>query len=319
MARYVLAAALLSAAGVVAVIAITQVRGSGPLQQGTPSKVADAVNIDAAQVRTDQRATPTNQDRVTPGKLKPIQIERPTADYMAAHKVVVQIREDFKPVQIQIRRPRIINPPYEIEGRLVDQYENLAAAAKGGDGSAARMLFSELLTCDHIAHPRRQDSRYGESDETLFRCEGLTDKHFNNFKDWARIASERGDYLGRQYWAGELGNTQEAVHVLMEYWEDGNASALPALSNRYRLGVAKGEPDWVSAYAFSLVYFKVGEAARAAAQSRNPSGRGMRTHVALGEHVNSLAARLNPSQQAQGEAMAHALLVQNPKCCVGSF
>jgi hypothetical protein len=315
MARYVLVAALLSAAGVLAVIAITQVRGSRPIQQGTASKVAEADNINVAPVRADQPSRPINQDRATTGKLKPIQIERLSADYTAAHKVVVQIREDLKPVQIQIRRPRIINPPYEIEGRLVDQYENLAAAAKGGDGSAARMLYSELLTCDRIAHPRRQDSQYGESDETLLRCEGLTDKHFNNFNEWARIASERGDYLGRQYWAGELGNTQEAVHVLMEYWEDGNASALPALSNRYRLGVASGEPDWISAYAFSLVYFKVSEAAHA----RNPSGRGMKTRVALGEHVNSLAARLNPSQQAQGEAMAHALLVQNSKCCVGSF
>jgi hypothetical protein len=82
MGRYVLAAALLSAVGVVAVIAITQMNGSGILQRDSQPEVGKARNMEAEH-RGQQSTLPTHQDRASAAPLKPVQVEPPKTQHLA--------------------------------------------------------------------------------------------------------------------------------------------------------------------------------------------------------------------------------------------
>jgi hypothetical protein len=241
--------------------------------------------------------------------------------------LVIDFGEGYEPIEVSFRRPRVMNPPYEPVGRLVDQYDTLATAARAGDGPAARMLYLELKTCDHFFKWQARASRvernnqaaaHEEPEEAETRCVGVTEEHLSDYVYWAELAAQSRDYIGQQSFGAELGKTPEALAVFESFWNDGNASALPAMSSLHANGAASGEPDWVKAYAMHLIYFKLSEASQASIQSRGGTARRF-THTALGDHLSQLGGMLNPGQQQQAEALAHRLLAENANCCVGSF
>lgn len=255
-----------------------------------------------------------------------LQAPTPTVvDSIAPQRVLIDLGDGLEPIEVDVRRPRVPMQPEPV-GRLVDQYDELATAARGGDGATARMLYAELKICEmHVQRQARASRRATEifaADEepsgSEVRCEGVSDIHLSDSLYWAELAAESGDYVGRQYYGAALGQTPEGLAAFESFWNDGNASALPAIAAYYGKGVEGGGPDWVKAYAASLIYFKLSEASQGMAQARGGQVRRF-THQGISDHLHYLSGMLSPGQQQEAQALAHRLLANNTNCCIGSF
>ena len=255
-----------------------------------------------------------------------LQAPKPTVvENIAPQRAIIVLADGLEPIEVDVRRPRVPMQPESV-GRLVDQYDELATAARGGDGAAARMLYVELKICEmHVQRPETASRRPTQSlaaneepSESETRCEGVSDEHLSNSSHWAELAAKSGDYIGRQYYGAALGQMQGGLAAYESFWNDGNASALPAMAAYYGKGIEGGEPNWVKAYAASLIYFKLSEASQGMAQARGGHVRRF-THQAMGEHLHYLSGLLSPGQQQEAEALAHRMLANNTNCCTGSF
>jgi hypothetical protein len=183
------------------------------------------------------------------------------------------------------------------------------------------MLYQELFYCSR--QPARQKPTRDRSAEApdgqkegIDRCEGLTEEQLQDPIRWARVAADAKDYFGRQLLGAALRKTPEGFQVFNDFWLDGNISGLPGISITYVTGAATGEPDFLRAYAHSLIYFKIVEAAHKAGVSRRS---GSRAYSALKDRLRYLSGNLNPAQQKEAETLAARMLADNKNCCVGSF
>lgn len=303
----------------------------GQRDEGADEPLAKTADVPAPDTIPSSVSLPvvrelTNSQNGAPKKLTPVKMEPLTGAYAQEQDIVVRF-SDGTVVPVRMRRPELIHPPYEPVGRLIDQYDDLVQAAEAGDAPAARMLYLDLLTCSlqkqaHGDQPSDGTEHTHGVEENPDRCKGLSEAHLQNIERWAQMAAEGGDYLGIQYWGGALGKTNEAFEVFSAFWRDGNASALQALSTLYAVGApasSKGQPDWVSAYAYHFIYYKLDEAVRTSGASWRSASRHIDTYLALGDHLRYLGGMLSPNQQQAAEALAAELLAENARCCVGNF
>jgi|ADGO01.1.fsa_nt_gi hypothetical protein len=255
--------------------------------------------------------------------------EAPENSQYPATKNVIVVFDDGTQIPVQLRRPKVVNPPYVQEGRLLDQYQALVDAAEAGDAAAARMLYVELKAC--MKYRRVMNRKTPLSEEMVesmralgLRCEGVSEELLETRKHWVRLAAEGGDYLARQSWAFELGKTVEAFRVMEAFWLDGNASALPLMSHLAQQGIsadsAGGEPDYVRAYAYNLIYLKLELAARARGEPWKPGASPrLDRYIAYEERLKQIGGFLSPQQQAAAEKLAIQMVSMNKHCCTGSF
>lgn len=190
------------------------------------------------------------------------------------------------------------------------------------------MLYVELRSCQTYQRLVKKGTSDPEMQEALqqlgSRCEGVSDKMLQTRDHWMRVAAEGGDYLARQDWAFQLGKTVEAYRVIEDFWLDGNASALPLMSHLAKHGIsshtAMGEPDYVRAYAFNLIYLKLDMAARAYGQSwKPPESQRLDRYIAYEQHLKQIGGYLTPQQQADAERLAIRMIRNNENCCTGTF
>lgn len=116
----------------------------------------------------------------------------------------------------------------------------------------------------------------------------------------------------------ELGETQEGFEIWDALWRQGNSGALPALGIWYAKGIPEstgGRPDYVSAYAYKLIYFKLTEAA--VRNSVSP----LRSHMltSLEDSLRHTGGFLNPAQLEEAVALARVLLENNANCCADQW
>jgi hypothetical protein len=244
----------------------------------------------------------------------------PEASNYGARQVELTFR-DGKSVHVLVRKPMLPNPPYMPAERFLDQYEALAARAHAGDAAAARMIFRALQNCQRFqrALQAKETSDWGE--EALQRstryCEGVDERYFSDASRWARMASDGGDYYGRQDWSLELqrlGRGVESVEQLQALWNDGYVGVLQALAIAYKKGLtSNGEPDFVRAYAYFYIRYKLAEASGL----DTPATRAKLG--AMEQARQSLGGNLTPQEQQFAEDMAAQLLSENSACCIGSL
>lgn len=292
-------------------------RTSDPSSTPIAKAEVKSVRADAMHVQPPESSEPIS-DEVE------LQAPPPTVvENIAPQRAIIVLGVGLEPIEVDVRGPRVAIPPEPV-GRLVDQYDELATAARGGNGAAASMLYVELNICEvHLqwkakASPTQRTFANAEPPASEARCEDLSEAHFNDYVYWAQLAAESGDYMGRQYLGAALEPTPEGLADFESFWNDGNASALTAMAAYYGEGVESGEPDWVKAYAASRIYFKLSEASQGMARARGGHVRRF-THQAMGEHLQYLSGMLNPGQQREAEALAHRMLANNENCCIGSF
>ena len=262
----------------------------------------------------------------------------PSAD---ASKNVVLSFDGLGDVPMTLRTYIAPLPSVELSDRIALIYDDLVEAAYSGDYPSARVLYQMLSDCreaylepsdleaaifrirnekvwvrpgDHHAEPipAGVDTSHLERNLRLQqqRCDGITDAHLRDVKEWARLAAEGGDFLGMRFWVRELGNTQEAVEIWKQAWSAGYVNALQAMSLAYKRGVptdTKEASDYVQTYAYQLAYFKVIEASYA---SQDAS-----MMATIDGVLSSIGGNLTPNQQAEAERLAFDLLRSNTNCC----
>lgn len=188
------------------------------------------------------------------------------------------------------------------------------------DGAIARLLEEGLVTYPVSAPPPRSMATNDPNAEAAlvqtFRfCDGITAEQRAGASAWLELGTGRGDLLALRARAQQLSPTQEEFfrsHLAL--WEQhGDMSALPALAAMYMRGISGAPQDYVRAYAYQLIQFKLNEYAYR--DSVFPSHR-----AALQSMESSLAAiasYLTPDQTSKAVALAAQLVRQNPNCCVG--
>jgi hypothetical protein len=144
-------------------------------------------------------------------------------------------------------------------------------------------------------------------------CKGTTEDQKNESDDWLNAAIEQKDYWSLQEMAVKLGTSADGVAAWESLWKQGYFSALPALSLLYQQGVDGGAPDYVRAFAYNYVQFKLVEAAY-------ESGRSNVTlpHVvAVEDTVRRSTGNLTPQQTEDAIRLAEQLLRETFTCCAG--
>jgi hypothetical protein len=246
----------------------------------------------------------------------PVSLQPP---HYAARQVEVTFG-DGKSVHVVVQKPMLPNPPYMPAERFFDQYEALAARAHAGDAAAARMIFRALQNCQrlqHALHSKESDSVDENSQRRIRYCDGVDDRYLADASLWAKMASDGGDYYGRQDWALELQRLNrgaESVQQLEALWNDGYIGVLQALSIAYKKGLASnGEPDPVRAYAYFYLRYKLADAA-------GWDTPGSRAKLGAMEQARQfLGGNLTAQEQQVAEDMALQLLSANTACCIGSL
>lgn len=121
-------------------------------------------------------------------------------------------------------------------------------------------------------------------------------------------------------WAQELrrqGKEQESFELREALWRQGDVSAAVSLSIHYRdeMSSLAGDQDYVRAYAFTLIWNKVYEAASVSSASPKRASRLDADDSAL----RAIGAYLTPQQQEEAESLAVQLLAENTNCCIGRW
>jgi hypothetical protein len=336
-------AALVAMASIVAVLTIAFGSGRGiqsaNQESAHPSSLtastADSVERLAAESHvTAQEQVPAAERRTQAGRNVLI-------SFSDGATQTVQLRP-LPPVGARVTGPK---------DRLVNYYADLRRRAEGGEGAAAFRLYQELTRCKRaygdeqslktaidrlyrerlVAFPDsgiqpirlRPNADLGEFERQELRrpyefCLGISDEQKQQASIWLQQGVEAGDHWAMQARAMELGETQEGFEIWDALWRKGNSGALPALSIWYAKGIPEstgGRPDYVSAYAYKLIYFKLTEAA--VRNSVSPLRSPMLT--SLEDSLGHTGGFLNPAQLEEAVALARVLLENNANCCAGQW
>ena len=235
---------------------------------------------------------------------------------------------------------------YPWPNRVVDQYETLHRLGERGDTDAARALHQYLSTCRNahgdeasleraVARLHREgvverpgvpdvviaDGNFTGAELSMLRgqyefCRGLTAEQKAELPVWTERAARAGDPFAITAWARSLGDTAEGLAAWEAAWRNGVRSAPAALATLYERGVpgvSGGQANYVRAYAFGLIAWKLHEAWYG--EQRSPAQRND-LHAMEGS-LRHMGGFLTPQEQAQAVQLARQLLEENPKCCSG--
>lgn len=332
----VIGAAVIALAAVVAIAHIVSTRAKRDPQQAPPA-VAPKTTEGSIEAVIDPQDEPLSEVARTE---------------TAVEDQELQVRfPDGTLVSVRMREVHPDPPPVDVSESLTSNYAKLRSLAESGNAAAARTLSRELQRCRRaysdeaslnaainrlratrvVIYPNGSrpsvELRPGDDVATFVErelespyehCEGITNEQKAEAAQWARVAADGGDYLGFQDWATELGWTQAGFDAWENVWERGYKAALTPLAMMYRKGIptsAGGQPDYVRAYAYSFVGFKLREAAYAGSASQAHRGR----LVAMEDSLRHWSSYLTPQQTDEAVSLAKQILTENHNCCAGSW
>lgn len=160
--------------------------------------------------------------------------------------------------------------------------------------------------------------KVAEFEEVYFKqpyeyCKGISDEQTREAQTWLRMAADQGEFWALQETAALLGNSPEGVAIWESLWKQGNSGAVQPLAIFHQRGVGGGPPDYVRAYAYTFLHFKLLEAAYQNPPTQIPSGM-----LQAAEDVMRYSdGFLNPQQQEAAVQLARQLLLENRNCCNG--
>lgn len=145
-------------------------------------------------------------------------------------------------------------------------------------------------------------------------CQGSTPAQLAESGTWLMVAVSQNNLRAQQIQAMKLGDTPQAIHAWQRLWNAGHATSLQPLQILHSRGAADPlarRPDYLRAYAYTLIELKLHEAA-AAADPVNVHAMQIRSlRELLGHHERFLSA----TQIQQAVELGAALLQENPNCC----
>jgi hypothetical protein len=235
---------------------------------------------------------------------------------------------------------------------LIEQYAQLRNLAEAGDPVAARTLFRELKRCRRaysskeslreateklrrdrlivlpassgrppLRVPDGEDLSLAEDNwlkKPFEQCAGITEEQKAEAIRWIEISAAANDYQGLQEYALELGYTPAGVEAWERIWDMGYKAALAPLARLYTLGVPPitgGQADYVHAYAYRFIGYKLMEAAYQGSTTANH----LRHLSGLRDGLNHTAGFMSPAQIEEATTLAENLLAANPNCCASAW
>lgn len=231
--------------------------------------------------------------------------------------------------------------------RPIEHYAELRRRAIAGEATAAMWLYADLDYCRSayadeasfqqalrqlrqgevvkFPDPRRVPLKAHTAAEVteferLLRhpyeyCQGTTEQQMQEAETWLRMAADAGEYWAQQRAATLLGNNREGVAAWESLWAQGYTSALPPLAIYHHDGIDGAPADYVRAYAYKLVNFKLAEAGY-----RNPPTSMISPVLqAMQDSLDYSGGFLDPQQHAAAVQLAQRLLIENQNCCIGSW
>lgn len=232
------------------------------------------------------------------------------------------------------------------KGRLSEFYSGLRSLAESGDAPASFALHHLLEQCrasypdesslNNAINTLRTDgvlkwpndtrpsvrisdrTQIPEIERVALRephefCSGTTATQIAESDMWLRNAADAGEFWSRQERAVNLGNTPEAIEEWKSLWKDGHYAALPALSIYLQKGVYGGEPDYLNAYAYNYIQYKLIEAA----YRTGNAGVDLTEVIEVEATVRRSAGFLTPEQNEAALKLAENLMRESPNCCSG--
>lgn len=216
------------------------------------------------------------------------------------------------------------HPGVRLEGgltTLTDFYRQLAHRARAGDAAAAFELARKLEQCRRLlateAAVEPASGQQPADPKWLDFCRGTADSMLDEAAMWRQQAVDAGYYFAMQDQARELRGTPRELEIWESLWQRGHANALQLLKIRYSQGVAGSPPDYVRAYAYTLIYFGLMQAAFQDLQSQTPTQKYMLFTVE--ESLRQAGSYLTPGETETAITLAIELLKKNPNCCIGRW
>lgn len=145
-------------------------------------------------------------------------------------------------------------------------------------------------------------------------CQGSTPAQLAESGTWLMVAVSQDNLRARQIHAMKLGDTPQAISAWRQLWHAGHATSLQPLQILHSRGAAdpiRRRPDYLHAYAYTLIELKLREAA-ATADPVNVHAMQIRSLRELLSHHERF---LNPAQVQQAIELGARLLQDNANCC----
>ncbi len=247
-------------------------------------------------------------------------------------------------------------PSVSIAAPLREIYDDLAAAAEGGDAAAARWLFRQLRTCTnrfedivamesaiaglkktgHMTYPDGRIDEVSTGPQTLGvedvvreqfeTCAGVTQSQIDTSNEWLEKAAESGDFLAmRDYAVVVLGTkTLEGFEMYKKTWDKGHLGSASAMAIFYRNGAPSdlaGQPDMLTSYAYTLISNNVYKSIGSAEYDSNGLSRRLSASrlYMMDQLLSRKGGYLTPSEVEEAEHLAISMLLNNEACCLGNW
>lgn len=216
------------------------------------------------------------------------------------------------------------HPGVRIEGgltHLADFYRQVAPRARAGDAAAAFELARKLRQCkDLLSRDASVEPAQGQlpaDTQRLDFCRGTDQSLLDEADLWRQMAIDAGSYFAMQDLARELRGTPQELEIWESLWQRGHVSALQVLKIRYSQGASGAPPDYVRAYAYTLIYSGLLQAAFSELRSPTPTQQMML--VTVEDSVRQAGSYLTPAETETAIALAASLLKDNQNCCIGRW
>ncbi|HXV40911.1 MAG TPA: hypothetical protein VD701_08115 [Steroidobacteraceae bacterium] len=225
---------------------------------------------------------------------------------------------------VTVRLLSMPHPGVRIEGgltNLADFYRQVAPLARAGDSAAAFELARKLGQCKELLS--RKDAvepapgQLPADPQWLDFCHGAEESVLDEADLWRQMAIDAGYYFAMQDLAREHRGTPQELEIWESLWQRGHVSALQVLKIRYSQGASGSPPDYVRAYAYTLIYSGLLQAAFSELPSPSPTQQMML--VTVEDSVRQAGSYLTPAETETAIALAASLLKDNQNCCIGRW
>lgn len=290
---------------------------------------------------------PEYPDRLQPVSASPRDTDRTRSPALEQTATYPLIFPDGAELPVSLR------PFPWVEVELLDdvatRYGPLSRAAQEGDGLAAYTLGENLRHCEEWGYRSEQALSQAMDDlrsnhaftdpngnvvsvspgldgnvdvvhystilkTTTLRCSGVPEEWRSEWREWLDVAAARGIVMGALNFAISSSRDEEGLAAYERLWSLGSHIGLEFMGAAYAQGWGDMTPDPVKAYAYTLLYLNILQAAYA---DQEGVVAPYFWTVLRTSPIHEFAEHLTHPQAAQATALAKRTLRDNPRCCVG--